>query len=333
MSYSAIIKEDKELITYRKSLRRLAGSVTSTILLQQIMHWASVKGDQEFYKFKEPCKHEAYREGDSWIEELGFSANEFDAALKNIGTKLKSGQKPSDIVTDPSAPLTEQAKHMVLYWTDIRRMTWYFYNEEVATRLINLIYSEQEVDLRKPAKRVYQDPQGRFTSARKTDVVYTETTTEITSETTPTRVEDLDHHHHSTRAQNAESPTAKADDDDGLPQTDIARELALDIAKDVPGWVGFQPFIEGLDDKSLSAAVGWLWLWQTLCYTDPSVDDPRDRIARRSRYPCDPFADVKSIPGKIVTQVRLGNAAPLHEVDARVLAECLAQWADGEVRP
>jgi hypothetical protein len=192
MSYLELLAEDRELITYRKSLRRLAGSVTATILLQQIMYWSKRTSGQPFYKFKEPCEHELYQDGDSWTEELGFSPGEFDTAIKAIGTKLAGGQKPEEIVTDLNGPLEEQVKHLVIYWIDIQRRTWYMLNRPLADHLIARLYAEPDlrvtktgtVDLRKSGTPVYRNREGRFTSIGNPDVVYTEITTEITTETT-----------------------------------------------------------------------------------------------------------------------------------------------------
>ena len=50
-----ILEEDGDLIIYRKSLRKITGSVTSAILLQQMMH--RCKGKDKIYKF--------YGEGDA----------------------------------------------------------------------------------------------------------------------------------------------------------------------------------------------------------------------------------------------------------------------------
>ena len=82
MSYTTILAADKNVILYRKELNELTGSVTATILLQQIIYWGKKTGG-EFYKFIEPCKHEKYKSGDSWTEELGFSKREFQQLIKN----------------------------------------------------------------------------------------------------------------------------------------------------------------------------------------------------------------------------------------------------------
>ena len=77
-----VLKRDKNIITYRPELNAITGSVTATILLQQILFRL---GDcEEFYKFKEPCGHRLYKEGDSWCEELGFTRKEFDGAIERL---------------------------------------------------------------------------------------------------------------------------------------------------------------------------------------------------------------------------------------------------------
>jgi len=79
-----ILAHDNNLIVYRKELNAITGSVTATILLQQIIYWDSISNGDEFYKFIEPCSHEKYNDGDSWSEELGFTKREFQTAYKKL---------------------------------------------------------------------------------------------------------------------------------------------------------------------------------------------------------------------------------------------------------
>jgi hypothetical protein len=67
--------------------------------------------------------------GDSWIEELGFSGDEFDAALKRIGTKIMAGTSKAE------AMQKTDATGLVLYWTDSNRVTWYSVNVELLGNL------------------------------------------------------------------------------------------------------------------------------------------------------------------------------------------------------
>lgn len=87
-------------IPYRPELRQTAGSITAAILLQQMLYWREKSGDKPFYKFKQPCQHPAYKAGDSWCEELGFTRSEFDTALKHLVSRgLVSKQVTRDRLT------------------------------------------------------------------------------------------------------------------------------------------------------------------------------------------------------------------------------------------
>ena len=75
-------------VPYIKELRQLSGSVTASILMQQLDYWFEKKPGG-FYKFLEPCENnELYKTGDSWTEELGFSKYEFKTAL-DVENKTK----------------------------------------------------------------------------------------------------------------------------------------------------------------------------------------------------------------------------------------------------
>lgn len=128
-----IFANDKRLILYRPEWRAFTGSVLSTILLQQILYWWDKMGRKPFYKFKEPCGNKLYTEGDSWIEELGFSRTEFDTALKKIGVKISAKN-----------PLDPDSTFFVKYWTDINRVTYYTINAEVLEEALTGIYVNQE---------------------------------------------------------------------------------------------------------------------------------------------------------------------------------------------
>lgn len=139
-----IIANDNAIIPYRKDLNDITGCVTASILLSQMLYWWKYSGG-EFYKFKEPCKHEKYNEGDSWCEELGYSKKQFDGAFK----RLEDAGFASKRIT-------------------IDRLTYYSINEE---------------NLRKALNGIYVSDKRGFTKSTKGDLVYigTETTTEITT--------------------------------------------------------------------------------------------------------------------------------------------------------
>ena len=114
-----VLGDDKKLIPYRKELNKITGSVTATILLQQLIFYASNNNYKPFYKFIEPCNNKLYKEGDSWIEELGFTVYEFRSAYK----KLEDLQ-------------------IVSKKTDINRVTEYTINKSHLGNLIFHIYAE-----------------------------------------------------------------------------------------------------------------------------------------------------------------------------------------------
>lgn len=77
-----IIANDKNIIPYRKELNLITGGALESIFLAQLLYLYEVNDCNEFYKFREPCEHELYKEGDSWVEELGFSIKIIDRIIK-----------------------------------------------------------------------------------------------------------------------------------------------------------------------------------------------------------------------------------------------------------
>lgn len=130
---------------YRPELNKITGSIAGTILLQQICYWFDKRGGKPFYKFKEPCSHDAYKEGDSWCEELGITREIFDSAIGKIGFKKGTPPKYQEIKSENEA--------IVIYWTDSQRLTWYTVNPALLGKALNTVY-----------------------------LLYTEITTEITNE-------------------------------------------------------------------------------------------------------------------------------------------------------
>lgn len=120
---------DKDIIAYRPEFATALKSVTAAILFQQIL-WRFAKHGA-FYKFKEPCGDSKYYKGDSWCEELGFTPEIFDTAIKKIGQKI-SKTKPRD----PEA--------LVWYWTTTSRRTFYEVNLAKAHTFVEKAYAPNE---------------------------------------------------------------------------------------------------------------------------------------------------------------------------------------------
>jgi hypothetical protein len=159
MSILQILSLDKELITYRKELRQITGSVTASILLQQIVYWDN-KMNGEFYKFIEPPKSENkfYKKGDSWTEELGFSKKEFQTAfakLENLGLVSKK--------------------------TDKNRTTFYALNVQKVEKKLEGVYSKKQGSVAKCQKERSYVPFGNLGTPAMERTSITETTSETTS--------------------------------------------------------------------------------------------------------------------------------------------------------
>lgn len=164
-------------IPYCKALRNITGSVTGAILMQQLEYWFSQKPDG-FYKYLEPLKnHDSkltkYKEGDSWVEELGFSKDEFRAAFDKIGHRFKSKK---DMKLNPSQSATCL---YYSYFDKIKGETWYFRNHEIVDKKLDwLIYGDRETqftEIDKPNPHISGKP----------IPIITETTSETTTDKTP----------------------------------------------------------------------------------------------------------------------------------------------------
>ena len=153
MNYIDLIAEDRSLITYRPSLNKMTGSVTATILLQQILYWESKSGGQ-FFKFKQPCRHKMYRDGDSWCEELAFSRREFDGGLKLIGCQRKSDDLIKEMNSEEKETYRERLKTaFIIYWTDTDRKTWYIVQKATLGKALSALYLKCESGVTKSTER------------------------------------------------------------------------------------------------------------------------------------------------------------------------------------
>jgi len=84
MELLKMIATEKNVLLYRPDLNFITGSVTATILFQQLIYWDDKNDHKAFYKFISPCNHRLYRDDDSWIEELSMSKKEFQTAYKKL---------------------------------------------------------------------------------------------------------------------------------------------------------------------------------------------------------------------------------------------------------
>lgn len=172
-----LLGEDTNIILYRPELNEITGSVTASILLQQFIYRAKSVGYRSFYKFKQPCNHKLYKEGDSWCEELGFSPKEFDTALSKIG--FKYGNVQNDI---------DESSAFILYRTDGDRITWYELNSEILNDRLSKLYANRHLAKTEPksqnafsmvkANRHLAKSQNAFTYNKESENTKAENTTE-----------------------------------------------------------------------------------------------------------------------------------------------------------
>ena len=69
---------------YFKEFNKITGSVHCSLFLGQLIYWADKNDYKPFYKFRQPCQHELYKEGDSWAEELDFEIRMIDKCIKTL---------------------------------------------------------------------------------------------------------------------------------------------------------------------------------------------------------------------------------------------------------
>lgn len=172
-------RDQRNAIPYKREYSWITKRVTAAILLQQVSYWWEHCGRRPFYKFREPCEHDWYKQDQSWTEELGFSGAEFDTALKTIGTKITTGVSKSGAFRD-----TRKIESLVIYWTDSNRVTWYQLNEPFFYALLGFAYNRPEL-LGNSGKLNYLDDstiREYLDSDTFLNYLSTETTTETTTE-------------------------------------------------------------------------------------------------------------------------------------------------------
>jgi hypothetical protein len=125
-------------IPYVKELRPLADSWGGCIVMQQLDYWFARYPDG-FYKFTEPCpKHSLYKEGDSWTEELGCTADEFRTAFDSIGARHKS----KSLYGESKNPF--EGKFYCSYHDKRRGVTWYFRSHATVDAALGAIVQQPQ---------------------------------------------------------------------------------------------------------------------------------------------------------------------------------------------
>ncbi|MEG0578664.1 MAG: hypothetical protein RR490_01980 [Niameybacter sp.] len=122
--------QSQKCLKYCPELNTLTGSITASLLLCQLEYWFDKTKSTPFYKFLEPCGHNAYKKGDSWTEELGFSKAEFRNAFNRIGKVYKT-KKDYIASQDPF-----EGKLYLSYYDRIKKLTYYLRNTDAVHTLL-----------------------------------------------------------------------------------------------------------------------------------------------------------------------------------------------------
>ncbi len=178
------LDSDNNRISYRRDWNKITGSVTATILLQQVYYWYKINDFKPFYKFKcAPSKpHKLYNpdKPDDWCSELGFTEREFDGALKRIGFKYTQKTK------------NQKHSQLVEFWTDSSRVTHYKLNMVNFLCALMDLYLTNNLSVTKTTKSdlanlqndIYETYKLDFTKSTKSSLPITDTTSDTTSDTT-----------------------------------------------------------------------------------------------------------------------------------------------------
>lgn len=130
-------------IPYVKDARPITGSVTATILWQQLEYWFDKMDGKPFFKFIEPCDQPGYSAGDSWCEELGFSPDEFRNAFSKLGTRFDSKSQFEKSKEDGSMFKNEKGEERMYaaFYDKVGRKTTYYRNDTfVELKLHQLVF-------------------------------------------------------------------------------------------------------------------------------------------------------------------------------------------------
>ena len=120
-----------------------------------------------------------------------------------------------------------------------------------------------------------------------------------------TELSDTDHHHQPPN----QAPSIQADDDDDDSASSNPHFLlSMEIAS-TTNWNGYEKFLRGLSEIQLIASASWLYLYRDGSRTKQQNAYALDYSLNRKSL----FDGVDNPVGKIITQARAGNIAPMDE--------------------
>lgn len=147
-----ILHLTRNTIPYVKELHAIAGGVLGCLVMQQLDYWFE-SHPEGFYKFLEPSDHPAYKEGDSWTEELGMSRHEFRTAFDKIGIRYMS-KSDFDQAVDKF-----QGLFYCSYVDRRSNLTYYFRNHNLVDAALDELLSKPAQKSVKPGPIPAANPQ------------------------------------------------------------------------------------------------------------------------------------------------------------------------------
>lgn len=145
-----ILSITRSVIPYVKELHPLTGSVHGCLIMQQLDYWFTAQ-PEGFYKFLEPTEHASYKPGDSWVEELGMTHNEFRGAFDKIGIRYKSRSEFEAVKKAGQDPFN--GKFYLSFVDRKKNLTYYRRNHQ----LLDLALDSLINDGCKPLPKLHQD--------------------------------------------------------------------------------------------------------------------------------------------------------------------------------
>ena len=164
-----------------------SGDEKMCLVMAQCEYWFGRKPDG-FYKFMSPAKgdNRAYREGDSWTEEMGMSSTKIDNALKPICTHYSSYTAYKDEEGDKF-----KGKFYCSYYHKPSHQTQYLRNHDITNAALKSLSLEKRSAIFREKhsskvgsdkKAISGDTETGCPEIIEAEVVYTENTTKTTPE-------------------------------------------------------------------------------------------------------------------------------------------------------
>ncbi len=153
-------------VKYHPQLAKAFGNGNAALIIDRLEYWLAKKPDG-FYKFFEPCQHPLYREGDSWLEELGLSRRSFLHAFLSIGVRYNSFTAFHEVQDK------FQGKLYASYYARQTHQSFFVRNHQVVDEFLSTVHGElprveQPVDTTSPIAS--SDQQGKSLKSPKDKV-------------------------------------------------------------------------------------------------------------------------------------------------------------------